>query len=127
MTEKFKKYTYREPRIRIRIFVKIKMRLHNWFWPHSWCRYNYGAIYGEAGFSFHYDPEANTKYWGAPGSWNWTGTFVMQEFENAPVMTQPWSPQTPQTNDYAGYDITTGHRFHSKFKFHVRHSNYTKI
>ena len=91
------------------------------------CRYNYGAIYGEAGFSFHYDPEANTKYWGAPGSWNWTGTFVMQEFENAPVMTQPWSPQTPQTNDYAGYDITTGHRLHPKFEFQVWHSNYTKL
>ena len=39
--------------------------------------YNYGAIYAEAGFSFHFDPITGTKYWGAPGSWNWTGTFVM--------------------------------------------------
>ncbi len=31
-----------------------------------------------------------------------------QEFDNAPVMTQPWSPQTPKTNDYAVYDVTTG-------------------
>ena len=39
--------------------------------------YNYGKVYAEAGFSFHFDPLTNTKYWGAPGSWNWTGTFVM--------------------------------------------------
>ena len=39
--------------------------------------YNFGAVFAEAGLSFHYDTETKTKYWGAPGMWNWTGTFVL--------------------------------------------------
>ena len=39
--------------------------------------YNFGAVFAEAGLSFHYDAETKTKYWGAPGMWNWTGTFVL--------------------------------------------------
>ena len=38
--------------------------------------YEYGALWSETGMSFHYDQQTKTKYWGAPGFWNWTGTFV---------------------------------------------------
>ena len=75
--------------------------------------YVYGTVYAEAGMSFHYDPQDDTKYWGAPGAWNWTGTYAVQQYEDYPVMTQPWSVETPRLNDYAGYDITTGMYFFS--------------
>ena len=39
--------------------------------------YMYGAVYAEAGMSFHYDQITQTKYWGAPGVWNWAGTFAV--------------------------------------------------
>ena len=38
--------------------------------------YEYGALWSETGMAFHYDKDTKTKYWGAPGFWNWTGTFV---------------------------------------------------
>ncbi len=28
--------------------------------------------------------------------------------DDKPVLTQPWSTMEPRTNDYAGYEITTG-------------------
>ncbi len=39
--------------------------------------YEYGTIFGEAGLSLHFDPNENTMLWGAPGVWNWTGTFLL--------------------------------------------------
>ena len=31
-----------------------------------------------------------------------------EEIDNSPVLTQPWSVEIPRTNDYAGFDLTTG-------------------
>ena len=39
--------------------------------------YEYGAMYGQAGMSYTFDTQSKTEYWGAPGVWNWTGTFAM--------------------------------------------------
>ena len=39
--------------------------------------YDFGSIYAEAGMALHYDETSQTKYWGAPGMWNWTGTFAL--------------------------------------------------
>lgn len=39
--------------------------------------YVYGTIYSELGMSIHYDPEQGLLFFGAPGTWNWTGTAVV--------------------------------------------------
>lgn len=36
--------------------------------------YSYGTTYSQAGMSIHGNQE--DVYLGAPGSWNWTGTFI---------------------------------------------------
>jgi hypothetical protein len=44
---------------------------------HDTTGYSFGTVFAEAGMAFHYDTETKAKYWGAPGAWNWTGTFVV--------------------------------------------------
>lgn len=39
--------------------------------------YDLGSVFAEAGMSIHFDLESNTKYFGAPGAWNWTGTYAL--------------------------------------------------
>ena len=39
--------------------------------------YRYGNIFAELGSSLHYDPINEKLLFGAPGSWNWTGTTIM--------------------------------------------------
>lgn len=38
--------------------------------------YVYGTIYSELGMSIHYDDVQRKIFFGAPGTWNWTGTTV---------------------------------------------------
>lgn len=72
--------------------------------------YIYGTVYAETGQSLHYDRQDDRVLLGSPGAWNWTGTMVVTDWNgNNPVMTQPWSEIEPRLNDYAGYDITSGH------------------
>jgi hypothetical protein len=39
--------------------------------------YVYGTIYSELGMSIHYDEVQKRMFFGAPGTWNWTGTTVV--------------------------------------------------
>ena len=39
--------------------------------------FNYGNIFAELGSSLHYDVKGNKLLFGAPGTWNWTGTTIM--------------------------------------------------
>ena len=39
--------------------------------------FRYGNLYAELGSSFHFDSEGDKILFGAPGTWNWTGTTVM--------------------------------------------------
>ena len=72
--------------------------------------YGYGTVYSQAGISFSYDYENNRTLFGAPGSWDWSGTLVVgDEDGNNPIMTQPWSPMTPVKYDYTAYSATSGH------------------
>ena len=36
------------------------------------------------------------------------------KIDNSPVLTQPWSVEIPRTNDYAGFDLTTGSFYRTK-------------
>ena len=39
--------------------------------------YRFGNIFAELGSALHYDPLDERLLFGAPGSWNWTGTTIM--------------------------------------------------
>ena len=39
--------------------------------------YAYGTVYSELGMAINYDAADNRVLFGAPGSWNWTGTIVV--------------------------------------------------
>ena len=39
--------------------------------------FRYGNLYAELGSAFHFDAGGDKILFGAPGTWNWTGTTVM--------------------------------------------------
>ena len=46
-------------------------------WENNRNAFRYGNLYAELGSSFHYDTTGDKILFGAPGTWNWTGTTVM--------------------------------------------------
>ena len=60
-------------------FWKHKHGRENWTSSDDLAKlgFNYGNVFAELGSSFHYDSKDNKILFGAPGTWNWTGTTVM--------------------------------------------------
>ena len=40
-------------------------------------QFRYGNLFAELGSTLHYDSVGNKILFGAPGTWNWTGTTIM--------------------------------------------------
>jgi hypothetical protein len=71
--------------------------------------FNYGNVFAELGSSLHYDVKGNKLLFGAPGTWNWTGTTIITDVKGTnPVRTQPMTIDQPWMYDYTGYALTSG-------------------